>query len=325
MSIIKNRLLIGVLSFLLLVQIGSFGIYQVANAQSEIGIPGWVKNNAGWWANGDIDDGSFVQGIQFLIKEGIMEIPPTTQGEGSGSEIPGWVKNNAGWWANGDIDDGSFVQGIQFLIKEGIMEIPPTTQGSDSDDDGILDDVDVCPNDKETVNGFEDSDGCPDVVPIGDSDDDGILDDVDVCPNDKETVNGFEDSDGCPDVVPFPDNPLTIINPPNFEVKRTGGWSSTIITLEWTYFVEHENNSGEGFPKLGHFVVDITGFASGVGNAEYIEGNEFSGSTTFVDNACSEGEFVIEIQSFIGDDRGTYQGDGDIIEKNIPPCRDPDE
>jgi hypothetical protein len=39
------------------------------------GIPDWIKNNAGWWANGDIDDDSFVQGIQFLIKEGIMKIP----------------------------------------------------------------------------------------------------------------------------------------------------------------------------------------------------------------------------------------------------------
>ena len=37
-------------------------------------IPDWVKNNAGWWAAGDIDDDSFVQGIQFMIKEGLMRI-----------------------------------------------------------------------------------------------------------------------------------------------------------------------------------------------------------------------------------------------------------
>ena len=37
-------------------------------------IPEWIKNNAGWWADGAIDDNSFVQGIQFLIKEGIMTI-----------------------------------------------------------------------------------------------------------------------------------------------------------------------------------------------------------------------------------------------------------
>jgi hypothetical protein len=87
-------------------------------------IPDWVKNNAGWWANGDIDDNSFVQGIQFMIKEGLMRIPATEQGAGSqDNKIPDWVKNNAGWWANGDIDDNSFVQGIQFMIKEGLMKI----------------------------------------------------------------------------------------------------------------------------------------------------------------------------------------------------------
>jgi hypothetical protein len=87
-------------------------------------IPEWIKNNAGWWADGAIGDSDFVQGIQFLIKEGIMKIPPTTQGPGSGgNEIPEWIKNNAGWWADGAIGDSDFVQGIQFLIKEGIMSI----------------------------------------------------------------------------------------------------------------------------------------------------------------------------------------------------------
>ena len=87
-------------------------------------IPSWIKNNAGWWAEGAIDDDSFVQGIQFLIKEGVMQIPPTSQGtSGGANEIPSWIKNNAGWWAEGIIDDDSFVQAIQFLIKEGIMTI----------------------------------------------------------------------------------------------------------------------------------------------------------------------------------------------------------
>ena len=37
-------------------------------------IPVWIKNNAGWWADGSIDDNSFVQGIQFLVQEGFMRI-----------------------------------------------------------------------------------------------------------------------------------------------------------------------------------------------------------------------------------------------------------
>ncbi|QLH05525.1 peptidase [Nitrosopumilus oxyclinae] len=96
-------------------------------------IPSWIKNNAGWWADGSIDDKSFVEGIKFLIKEGIMKIPPTTQGSGgSTSAIPDWIKNNAGWWADGLIDDDSFVQGIQFLIKEGIMKIPTSKSTTSS-------------------------------------------------------------------------------------------------------------------------------------------------------------------------------------------------
>ena len=86
-------------------------------------IPAWIKNNAGWWADGQIDDGSFVSGIQWLISNGIMSIPPTEQGAGSDDEIPSWIKNNAGWWADGQIDDNSFVSGLQWLISNGIMKV----------------------------------------------------------------------------------------------------------------------------------------------------------------------------------------------------------
>ena len=107
-----------------IVEIGPSSPKATSNSPTTNTIPNWIKNNAGWWADGSIDDSSFVQGIQYLIKEGIMTIPPTSQGEGSGSnEIPSWIKNNAGWWADGSIDDSSFVQGIQYLIKEGIMTI----------------------------------------------------------------------------------------------------------------------------------------------------------------------------------------------------------
>ncbi len=91
--------------------------------EPETSIPAWIKNNAGWWADGQIDDGSFVSGIQWLISNGIMSIPPTEQGAGSDNVIPSWIKNNAGWWADGQIDDGSFVSGLQWLISNGIMTI----------------------------------------------------------------------------------------------------------------------------------------------------------------------------------------------------------
>jgi len=86
-------------------------------------IPNWIKNNAGWWAEGSIDDDSFVQGIQYLIKEDILKVPPTSQGSVSSNKIPNWIKNNAGWWAEGSIDDKSFLQGIEYLIQQGILTI----------------------------------------------------------------------------------------------------------------------------------------------------------------------------------------------------------
>jgi len=37
-------------------------------------VPPWIKNNAGWWADGQIDDNSFVSGIQYLVKVGIIKV-----------------------------------------------------------------------------------------------------------------------------------------------------------------------------------------------------------------------------------------------------------
>lgn len=86
-------------------------------------IPDWIKNNARWWSEKQIDDSDFVNGIEYLIKEGIIRIPQTQAGTVTSQVIPDWIKNNAGWWADGLITDNDFVQGIQYLISNGIMKI----------------------------------------------------------------------------------------------------------------------------------------------------------------------------------------------------------
>jgi len=85
-------------------------------------IPSWIKNNAKWWADGQIDDTSFVSGIQFLIKEGVIVIPPTEQST-KNSEIPVWIKNNAKWWAEDRISEDDFLNGITYLVKTGIIVV----------------------------------------------------------------------------------------------------------------------------------------------------------------------------------------------------------
>src|SRR6185369_1407172 len=77
-----------------------------------------------------------------------------------------------------------------------------TFEKSDQDGDGISDEKDQCPAAAEDLDGFQDSDGCPDP----DNDGDGINDAQDKCPNDRETKNDFQDDDGCPDEVPDRDN-----------------------------------------------------------------------------------------------------------------------
>ena len=90
----------------------------------EIVIPKWVQNNAKWWSQSSIDDSTFASGIQYLIKQGVIQLPPTAQGQSSsGVQIPKWVKTNAGWWADGQIDDKTFAAGIQYLIKIGIISV----------------------------------------------------------------------------------------------------------------------------------------------------------------------------------------------------------
>jgi len=92
-------------------------------SQNEISIPEWIRNNALWWSEQQIDDSTFIQGIEFLIKNNIIVIPPTSQETSDSNEIPSWIRNNASWWANGQIDDETFVLGLEFLIKNGIIHV----------------------------------------------------------------------------------------------------------------------------------------------------------------------------------------------------------
>ncbi|HEY0731601.1 MAG TPA: C1 family peptidase, partial [Chitinophagaceae bacterium] len=91
---------------------------------------------------------------------------------------------------------------------DGCPDTAPAPSPTDTDGDGIADGADACPTQKETFNGYQDADGCPDTVP--DTDGDGIIDTQDGCINEKETVNGYQDEDGCPDTEPVVLPPTTL-------------------------------------------------------------------------------------------------------------------
>jgi len=79
-----------------------FGIFLVSMilvpnvSAQEVTIPDWIKNNAGWWAGGQIDDTSFVSGIQWLISNGIIMLEsevnnqdPDEEGRSAGGILTG--------------------------------------------------------------------------------------------------------------------------------------------------------------------------------------------------------------------------------------------
>ena len=98
---------------------------QVNFLLNKITIPEFFKNVANWWSDGLIDDAEFVDGIEFLINEKIIDIPnlPKNTVESSEDTVPDWIRQNVGWWANGLISNEEFVSGIKYLVEHGIITI----------------------------------------------------------------------------------------------------------------------------------------------------------------------------------------------------------
>ena len=121
--------------------------------------------------------------------------------------------------------DGEFMLSLGFTFGGHDAAPPPAPLAliKDSDNDGIPDDKDKCPNEA----GPKENEGCPDKdkdgdgivdrkdkcpekagpperdgCPEEDKDNDGIVDEKDKCPDEPEDKDKFEDEDGCPD----PDN-----------------------------------------------------------------------------------------------------------------------
>ena len=86
-------------------------------------IPDWIKNVAEFWCNDEIEDGSFVESIQYLIDNNVIVVDAKSSNNVSSEGIPDWIKNNACWWSSGSISDEDFAMGLKFLIENGIVQV----------------------------------------------------------------------------------------------------------------------------------------------------------------------------------------------------------
>lgn len=87
--------------------------------------------------------------------------------------------------------------GVADITDQCPNEAGPAPTGcpppKDTDNDGVVDTADACPTQAGTL-----ANGCPDPDP----DHDGVTVEHDKCPQQPETVNGYQDEDGCPDELP---------------------------------------------------------------------------------------------------------------------------
>ena len=103
------------------------------------------------------------------------------------------------------------------VVAAPVPQVAPTP--TDRDGDGVTDADDICIHDPEDLDGFKDSDGCPDL----DDDGDAVPDHVDRCPRDAEDRDGTDDADGCPDPDNDRDGLLDLSDPCPNEAGPPGG------------------------------------------------------------------------------------------------------
>ena len=106
-------------------------------------IPDWVKNNAKWWSVRVISQSEFINGLEFLINEGIIYVPPTDEYRLPGPDkiIPDWVRTTAGWWAINQIHDNDFINAIQYLIQIGLIQVNAVSPEQTIDEEIVQDDT----------------------------------------------------------------------------------------------------------------------------------------------------------------------------------------
>jgi plastocyanin len=98
--------------------IGTISVGEIESA-----VPDWVKNNAKWWSDGTISDSDFATGLEYLIKENVINVPSGITKESSESSIPNWLRNNAAWWSDDLLSDSEFLKGIEWMISNGVITI----------------------------------------------------------------------------------------------------------------------------------------------------------------------------------------------------------
>ena len=116
-------------------------IFEENDVDITLDVPEWMKDRAEMWSQNQINDETFIQGIEFLIQKQIIDfgsevnvsisleekiknkLESTEKTVEQTSEIPSWIQSSAHWWAEGQLSDSEFLDGLKWLIQKEIILI----------------------------------------------------------------------------------------------------------------------------------------------------------------------------------------------------------
>ncbi len=106
---------------------------QAASAES---VPSWFKDSVDAWSQDIISQDVFIEAVQYLITERVIEIPPTKAAEQASAGVPSWFKETSQAWALGVTGEAEFLGAIQYLVANGVIVLGDPAGGPDQATDG---------------------------------------------------------------------------------------------------------------------------------------------------------------------------------------------
>lgn len=68
----KRQIILTLITAIAVIGVTTMSLTQ--NVQADSLVPEWIKSNAGWWADGTVDDATFLNGIKFLIETDVINV-----------------------------------------------------------------------------------------------------------------------------------------------------------------------------------------------------------------------------------------------------------
>ncbi|MBT8252276.1 MAG: phosphate/phosphite/phosphonate ABC transporter substrate-binding protein [Nitrosopumilus sp.] len=74
----KRQILLTLIAAIAVIGVATVPLAQ--NVQAESLVPDWIKTIAGWWADGTVDDATFLNGIKFLLENDVIDVSSESNG-----------------------------------------------------------------------------------------------------------------------------------------------------------------------------------------------------------------------------------------------------